>query len=127
LIPLKNVAALEELRPDFSGVKELCKKLDSTGLYPYAVVDEDNQIFEARQFPKSSGYPEDPATGIAAAALAYGLLANKLVKDVGRSVRVRQGRTMNYPSETSVRFQTQPMGDVAGCWLGGTARLVDEG
>ena len=26
--------------------------------------------YECRQFPRSSGYPEDPATGIAASALA---------------------------------------------------------
>lgn len=126
LIPLKNVAALEKLKPEFSLVEKLCEKLDSTGLYPYAVVDEENQIFEARQFPKSSGYPEDPATGIAAAALAYGLLANRLVKDVRSAVIVRQGRMMNCPSEISVRFQTQHSGDVTGCWLGGAARLVDE-
>jgi PhzF family phenazine biosynthesis protein len=50
LIPLMNAAGLEKLKPEFSLVEELCEKLDSTGLYPYAVVDEDNQIFEARQF-----------------------------------------------------------------------------
>jgi PhzF family phenazine biosynthesis protein len=94
---LKNEAALEGLRPDFPRVEELCKRLGSTGLYPYAVVNEDDQIFEARQFRKSSGYPEDPATGIADAALAYGLLTNKLVNNMGRSVRVRQGRMMNLP------------------------------
>jgi hypothetical protein len=28
-----------------------------TGLYPYAASDESGQCYDARQFPKSSGYP----------------------------------------------------------------------
>ena len=39
---------------------------------------------EARQFPKSSGYPEDAATGIAAAALAFGLLEAGRIGAEGR-------------------------------------------
>jgi predicted PhzF superfamily epimerase YddE/YHI9 len=44
-----------------------CDALASTGIYLYCPV---SQGFECRQFPRSSGYPEDPATGVAAAALA---------------------------------------------------------
>ena len=59
---------------------------DSTGVYVYAPhppsppptrstsTDSNSRLsFECRQFPRSSGYPEDPATGIAAAALAASL------------------------------------------------------
>jgi hypothetical protein len=64
---------------------------DSTGIYVYAPRwdpqqqkqqsntsnnsdnNSDNISFECRQFPRSSGYQEDPATGIAAAALAASL------------------------------------------------------
>lgn len=46
-----------------------CDALDhSTGVYLYAKLGEEE--YECRQFPRASGYPEDPATGIAAAALA---------------------------------------------------------
>ena len=47
-----------------------------TGVYLYSsftkreIVEERDLAFECRQFPRSSGYPEDPATGIAAGALA---------------------------------------------------------
>jgi predicted PhzF superfamily epimerase YddE/YHI9 len=48
-----------------------CKALDdTTGLYLYAKSDEEDGAWQCRQFPRNSGYPEDPATGIAAAALA---------------------------------------------------------
>ena len=52
--------------------------------------------FEARQFPRSSGYNEDAATGITASALAFGLLENGLVgkgeeEEEKGMVKVRQG------------------------------------
>lgn len=121
LVPLKSAAVLEGLRPDFHRMREVCERIGSTGLYPYAWSDLQAQVFDARQFPKSSGYPEDAATGIAAAALAFGLLANGMVEPTGKPVRVRQGRAMGRPSEITVRFRGG--GAVQGCWLGGSAHF----
>jgi PhzF family phenazine biosynthesis protein len=123
LIPLKSVAILDGLRPNFARMERLCDAIGSTGLYPYAVADADSRTFDARQFPKSSGYPEDAATGIAAAALAFGLLENGQVSADGASIRVRQGRAMGRPSEIRVRFQTDSAGAAQGCWLGGDGRF----
>ena len=86
--------------------------------------DGAEQVFDARQFPKSSGYPEDAATGIAASALAFGLLCNGLVEASGRPIRVRQGRAMGRPSEIVVRLRRDGGGAVQGCWLGGRAELA---
>lgn len=49
---------------------------DSTGIYLYSHLqdDETSSSWECRQFPRASGYPEDPATGIAAAALAASMV-----------------------------------------------------
>lgn len=59
----------------------MCDMINSTGIYLYSTAtirDDDNDVntdnkseiaFECRQFPKSSGYSEDPATCIAAGAL----------------------------------------------------------
>lgn len=125
LIPLKSPAALDALRPDFRRVEQVCAQIGSTGLYPYAVADAKARLFDARQFPKSSGYPEDAATGIAAAALAFGLLANSLVEADDRTIRVRQGRAMGCPSEIALRFRIDTDGRVCGCWLGGNVRLSE--
>jgi len=122
LIPLKSVAILDGLSPDFGKMEQVCEKIGSTGLYPFAVSDAEDGIFDARQFPKSSGYPEDAATGIAAAALAFGLLEMGLVSAGTPSVRVRQGRAMGRPSEIRVRFESDAAGAVQGCWLGGDVR-----
>lgn len=123
LVPLKSTAILNGLAPDFTRMETLCESLGSTGLYPFAASDVDVQTFEARQFPKSSGYPEDPATGIAAAALAFGLLAHGRVTQ-SDWVRVLQGRAMGRPSAIQVHF-ARDGGNVTGCWLGGAVQLVE--
>lgn len=122
LVPLRRVSTLDSLAPDFSRIEALCARIGSTGLYPYAVFDGAAQVVDARQFPSSSGYPEDAATGIAASALAFGLLSNGIVEPSERRVTVRQGRAMRRPSEISVRFRLDG-GRPAGCWLGGAVRM----
>src|SRR5580704_10515602 len=44
LIPLKDVAVLDGLRPDYRRMEELCERIGSTGPYPYAQADRDRQI-----------------------------------------------------------------------------------
>ncbi|EXJ69859.1 uncharacterized protein A1O5_06931 [Cladophialophora psammophila CBS 110553] len=128
-IALRNAAVVNVLKPDFSRVRGLCERLGSTGLYPYAIVQGENSAaaaaggdgagqypaleVEARQFPKASGYPEDAATGIAAAALAYALADNGVLR-VGQEAVVHQGRAMGYQSRINVLLKED------GCWVGGT-------
>ncbi|KAJ9604729.1 hypothetical protein H2200_010843 [Cladophialophora chaetospira] len=118
MILLKDVDVLNNLKPTVARVKGLCEKLGSTGLYPHAVVQHSDSSgkpveVEARQFPKASGYPEDAATGIAAAALVYALAHNGMVK-VGAEVVVHQGRAMGRLSRITVKLEDD------GCWVGGS-------
>lgn len=124
LIPMASVEALNALAPDFSRVESLCERIGSTGLYPYAADQHREAVYHARQFPKSSGYPEDAATGIAAAALAFGLLEHGLCHSDGPPIRVLQGQAMGRPSAITVRFR-QEDGRLAGCWLGGPVEISD--
>jgi PhzF family phenazine biosynthesis protein len=121
LVPLGSVSILDGLKPDFGKIEQLCARIESTGLYPYAVSDRERQVIDARQFPRSSGYPEDAATGIAAAALSFGLLSNGIVEASDRQITVRQGRAMKRPSEIQVRFNLDN-GRVDGCWLCGVVQ-----
>ncbi|WP_221621881.1 PhzF family phenazine biosynthesis isomerase [Variovorax sp. KBW07] len=123
LVRLADTAQLHALRVDFARVESLCERLGSTGLYPYALSrDEADKpgTVSARQFPKSSGYPEDAATGIAAAALAWGLRHLGLVGDGALSVTVRQGEAMGSPSAIHVGLPSEAMAQ-EGCWVGGKA------
>jgi len=131
LIHLPSVAVLDGLQPDFPTMEALCASIDSTGLYPYAFgapKADGEPVVHARQFPKSSGYPEDAATGIAAAAL-WGYLnqAGKLGDD-GRtvsSIAVWQGDAMGSPSEILVAPRHADSGAPDGCWLSGGVAWSD--
>lgn len=126
LVPLPEVAALQALAPDFAAMESTCDAIASTGLYPYALQAggpvAEPTVF-ARQFPRKSGYPEDAATGIAAAAL-WGHLAAAGTIPVGSPAQpvvctVRQGDAMGSPSAIAVRPRFDAQGNVAGCWLSG--------
>lgn len=120
LVRLAETAQLHALRVDFARVESLCERLGSTGLYPYAVSQDETDTVSARQFPKSSGYPEDAATGIAAAALAWGLRHLGLVGHEALSVTVRQGEAMGSPSAIHVGLPSDA-NTQEGCWVGGEA------
>jgi PhzF family phenazine biosynthesis protein len=110
LVRLPDAATLDALTPDFGAVEALCEAIGSTGLYPYALREHDAC---ARQFPKASGYPEDAATGIAAAAL-WGVLDTNGIIPAG-PFTVRQGVAMGAPSAIHLRARK----DAPGCWLSG--------
>lgn len=128
LVPMPDVATLQALQPDFAAMETLCASIDSTGLYPYAqagLSTAGEPVIMARQFPKSSGYPEDAATGIAAAAL-WGHLAEISAIPVGTAdapvvCTVRQGDAMGRPSAISVKARFDESGRRVGCWLSGQA------
>ena len=122
LVPLTSEKVLDDLRPDLARIEQLCTDLGSTGLYPYAVTGE--RQFAARQFPRSSGYPEDPSTGIAAAALLFGLLDAGLIPFSDAPVTIRQGRAMGRPSAMTLRLRLEDSA-VVGCWLGGSVEIAD--
>lgn len=125
LIALPSVAMLDALQPDFSTMAPLCASIGSTGLYPYAFGTprvDGTPVVHARQFPKSSGYPEDAATGIAAAALWGYLNQTKQLHGRGRtaaSMAVWQGDAMGCPSEILVAPRHADSGAPDGCWLSG--------
>jgi PhzF family phenazine biosynthesis protein len=123
LIPMKSVDRLNDLQTSMPTTGKCCESIGSTGLYPYAIESQDKRHFEARQFPKSSGYPEDAATGIAAAALAFGLLKNGLVKADSERISVLQGRPLGALSEIGVRLGFAGEMPV-GCLVGGTTRFA---
>jgi PhzF family phenazine biosynthesis protein len=123
LIRLESLDVLHALRVDLASVEALCDRLGSTGLYPFALADSDGPVVSARQFPRSSGYPEDAATGIAAAALAWGLRQQALAGNAKTLVTVRQGEAMGSPSMIRVRLPARGQ-EAQGCWLRGEARAM---
>jgi trans-2,3-dihydro-3-hydroxyanthranilate isomerase len=125
LVRMPGIAALDALVPLSGHVEAACAAIDSTGLYPYAVEAGAGgaPVVAARQFPRSSGYPEDAATGIAAAAL-WGYLSSTDAIPVGTPdapvvTSIRQGEAMGSPSAIDLQARFGAHGEVVGCWLGG--------
>ena len=101
IVPLKDKETVYGLKPDYEFLWSLCDKYGTTGFYPYAKEPGDDPfLFCARQFPCRAGYPEDPATGVAASALSAYLIRHALIplKDGWNEITVRQGEAMGRPS-----------------------------
>ncbi len=70
-------------------------------------------LFECRQFPRFSGYSEDPATGIAAGALAASFHKRQSAYSRGKfwgdsNYTVVQGTSMGRPSKINVKICNYP-------------------
>jgi trans-2,3-dihydro-3-hydroxyanthranilate isomerase len=100
LVPLRDSTVLNSLTPNFETLWELCDKFQVSGFYPFARhTDKENADAEARQFPLRAGFPEDAATGVAAAALGAYLVRYDLDNQTGpHEFRIAQGYAMGAPS-----------------------------
>ena len=100
IVPLRHADEVQRARPDFAVLWELCRRLDTTGAYVFAPhPDGDPQHVVARQFPVDAGFPEDPATGVAAAALAAYLAAKRRqARPTWIPITIDQGDAMGQPS-----------------------------
>jgi trans-2,3-dihydro-3-hydroxyanthranilate isomerase len=123
LIPIRSVQRLQAIAPSFYRMQALCDELGSTGLYPVAIERTHRLEVHARQFPRSSGYPEDAATGIAAAATLYGMVHYGLLAEGASGMTVHQGYAMGKPS--SIRVEMRDAGNAdAGCWISGAVESM---
>lgn len=126
LIRLRGREVLDRLGPEAGQVREVCEAAESTGLYPYTM---DAGRISARQFPRASGYLEDAATGIAAAAL-WGYLAGQASVAIGQPqspqpTTIYQGEAMGRPSAIDLLPRFDDDGQPMGVWLSGHVEWTD--
>jgi len=125
IVPLRSRATVYALEPDYEYLWALCDRYGTTGFYPYAPEDGgDGTLFCARQFPKRAGYPEDPATGVAASALCAYLVRRRLipVREGWNAVTIRQGESMGRPSVIGAACRVEN-GEITGTKVCGRAYL----
>lgn len=125
LVPLTDARTLNCLVPDFEVLWELCDELDVSGVYAFTRhTDKPDVDAEARQFPLRAGFPEDAATGVAAAALGAYLATYDLKCRSGQhEFRIAQGYAMCAPSLIEAIAECQG-GAVRRTAIRGTARIV---
>lgn len=104
LVPLRSQTVLRRLTPDMDSLWRLCEALGVSGLYPFVRATEVPDAYaEARQFPLRAGFPEDAATGVAAAALGgYLTRYDYALADGRHEFRIAQGYAMGHPSKIDV-------------------------
>ena len=112
IVPVRDAGAVHRARPDFPALWALCQRLDSTGAYVFAPhADGDPSHLVARQFPVDAGYPEDPATGVAAAALAaYLAQGSRPPQPTWMRFTIDQGDAMGRPSSLRAAALVGPSG-----------------
>ncbi len=104
LMPLKNRALLAGLRPDFSAISDLSKRLNVTGVHAFTPGDGDVTA-HVRNFAPLFGIDEEAATGTSNGALTFYLYNRKLIKPCNLN-RFIQGEAMGRPSEILSRLHT---------------------
>lgn len=99
MVPLQTEADLDSLDPEYELLWQVCDELGVTGFYPYTLRAAAADLAAARQFPRRAGYVEDPATGVAAAALAAHLAPSSRERGwhTWRIAQGRAGRTAARP------------------------------
>ncbi|MGH8997024.1 MAG: PhzF family phenazine biosynthesis protein [Acidimicrobiales bacterium] len=100
IVPLRQASDVYQADPRLVQLWDLCRRLNTTGAYLFAPhPDGRPDHVVARQFPVAAGYPEDPATGVAAGALAAYLAdRNRPSPPCWVNVEIDQGDTMGRPS-----------------------------
>jgi len=100
LVPLKDWKVLDTMSPDFESLWRVCEEFQVSGLYPFSRrTDKEHADVEARQFPLRAGFPEDAATGVAAAALGAYLASYDHKCRTGQyQFQIAQGYAMGAPS-----------------------------
>lgn len=104
--------ALKAARPDYEALWALCDRTGSTGLYVFSLRNE--QQVQARHFPVRAGYLEDPATGVAAGALAaYLALCQPAGRGHSSDLEIWQGDALGQPCTMHARVREMAGGEWA--------------
>jgi trans-2,3-dihydro-3-hydroxyanthranilate isomerase len=129
IVPVREHAALDRLQPDFEQLWTLCDEYQTTGFYPFTRGSaKDASHAQTRQFPKRAGYNEDPATGVAACALAAYLVQHAVFgkKSEGwHNFTIEQGHAMGRPSIIEVGARVEH-GHIAATRMSGHATVLGE-
>jgi PhzF family phenazine biosynthesis protein len=119
-LPINSVKKLNNLTPNFEEIIKLSNKYDVIGIHVFSVTKDEADAY-GRNFAPIVGINEESATGTSNGAL--GCYLNKYVNPSKSEFILRQGYSMNKPSEIITKLQIQNrMIDTV--WVGGTAKII---
>ncbi|MCK5388677.1 MAG: PhzF family phenazine biosynthesis protein, partial [Candidatus Izimaplasma sp.] len=120
-VPLRSIKELNSLVADIDKINEISLKYDVVGIHCFALSDENNVDAYGRNFAPIVGINEESATGTSNGAL--GCYLNNYVKKDKMSFILRQGYSMNKPSEIITKL-TKIKGEIVTIFVGGSAKRI---
>jgi len=128
MVAVRSMEILGKLVPKQPEITSLCRELDIAGVMAYSWnVLEPGSTLHARCFLPSPGIIEDPASGLAAGALAAYLVDNEFIpREKFETIVIEQGHFVGRPSRINVRVEKRG-GVIRKVEVGGTARVSFRG
>jgi len=120
-VPTKGIKQLNKLVPNITKIKELSLKYNVIGIHCFSLTDELGVDAYGRNFAPIVGITEESATGTSNGAL--GCYLNKYVFKDKTTFVLRQGYSMNKPSEIITRL-TKKNNEVINVFVGGNAMII---
>ena len=125
-VPLRGLDAMRRARPDLSRW-DAAFGAEGVGAFLFCRETADpGHASHARMFAPTSGVPEDPATGSAAAAFAGLIAAASKLADGAHDLIIEQGYEMGRPSLLRLSL-AMGKGKLVAASIGGDAVVVTEG
>lgn len=126
LVPVKNMAIINSINPDFEKVAELSRKYNTIGYHIFTLESLYGSMAHCRNLAPLYGIPEESATGTSNGALSCYLFKYGLIDaDHASHLVIEQGYSMNKPSEIIVSL-TAVANEIAQVKVGGAALNLAE-
>ncbi|MGX1829084.1 PhzF family phenazine biosynthesis protein [Paenibacillus taichungensis] len=127
LIAVKHVDVLSKIIPDFKLITEISKANHVVGYHVFALEpDAKVALAECRNFAPLYDIPEESATGTSnGALLCYLHQYNQLSDPHDTTYTIRQGYTMNRPSEIRARLTLGISNEITMIQVGGVAVHIE--
>lgn len=124
LLPVRDVATLQDLKPDMDALNALSERLDVVGVHAFAINPDDGYTAHVRNFAPRYDIPEESATGTSNAALTAYLFHHGIIRDGGRCTFL-QGEAMGRPSLIQTTLQLE--NGIPDIRVGGPCAIVVKG
>jgi PhzF family phenazine biosynthesis protein len=123
LIAVKHVDVLPKIIPDFQLIAEISKANHVVGYHVFALEpDAEAALAECRNFAPLYDIPEESATGTSNGALLCYLHKYNQLSDPNDTIyTIRQGYTMNRPSEIRAKLTLDISNEITEIQVGGVA------
>lgn len=123
MIAVKDVDVLTKIDPDFQRITEISKTHHAIGYHVFTLKSDVMDVLtECRNFAPLYDIPEESATGTSnGAMLCYLHHYNQLTDTHHHTYTIRQGYTMNRPSEIRARLTLDSSNEIIQIQVGGRA------